>query len=71
MTSPEHVAELKGLGVQRIVNLAMECDKDDYGLRLGDVFDRYYKIAMRDIVEEDGIRNGVREVCGILGERMC
>ncbi|KAL1757099.1 hypothetical protein FB107DRAFT_210071 [Schizophyllum commune] len=71
MTSPEHVAELKGLGVQRIVNLAMECDKDDYGLRLGDVFDRYYKIAMRDIVEEDGIRNGVREVCGILGERLC
>lgn len=68
MTTEEHVEELKGLGVQRIVNLAMECDKNDYGLRLGEVFDRYYKIAMRDIVEEDGIKNGVKEVCGILDD---
>jgi len=68
LTTEEHVRELRELGVKRILNIAAECD-DDQGLRLKEVFDRYYKIPMRDTVEEENIARGVREVCEILGER--
>ena len=68
LTSPEHVKELQELGVKRILNIAAECD-DDHGLKLKEVFDKYYKIPMRDTVEEENIARGVREVCDILG--MC
>ncbi|KAH9476977.1 Dual specificity protein phosphatase 1-B [Psilocybe cubensis] len=67
LTAPEHVAELQALGVKRILNIAAECD-DDHGLRLREVFDKYYKIPMRDTVEEDNISRGVREVCDILDD---
>lgn len=67
LTTPEHVEELRGLGVRRILNIAAECD-DDNGLKLREVFEKYYKIPMRDTVEEDNIARGVREVCDILGE---
>jgi hypothetical protein len=66
LTTPEHVEELQELGVKRILNIAVECD-DDHGLRLREVFDRYYKIPMRDTVEEENVAQGVREVCDILG----
>ena len=66
LTDPEHVEELQDLGVKRILNIAAECD-DDNGLKLKEVFDRYYKIPMRDIVEEENITLGVKEVCEILG----
>ncbi|KAF8658431.1 hypothetical protein AX16_001982 [Volvariella volvacea WC 439] len=67
LTLPEHVAELKSLGVKRILNIAAECD-DDHGLGLREQFERYVKIPMRDTVEEDGIGRGVREVCEILDD---
>lgn len=67
LTAPEHVDELKELGVRRILNIAAECD-DDQGLRLKEVFEKYVKIPMRDTVEEENIARGVREVCEILGE---
>jgi len=67
LTAPEHVEELQGLGVKRILNIAAECD-DDQGLNLRQVFDRYYKIPMRDTVEEENVARGVKEVCEILGE---
>ena len=66
LTSPEHVEELQELGVKRILNIAAECD-DDHGLKLKEVFDKYYKIPMRDTVEEENVAQGVREVCDILG----
>jgi hypothetical protein len=66
LTSPEHVEELQELGVKRIINIAAECD-DDHGLKLKEVFDKYYKIPMRDTVEEENVAQGVREVCDILG----
>ena len=66
LSLPEHVEELQELGVKRILNIAVECD-DDMGLNLREVFDKYYKIPMRDTVEEDNITRGVREVCDILG----
>jgi hypothetical protein len=69
LTDPEHVEELQGLGVKRILNIAAECD-DDNGLKLRDVFDKYYKIPMRDIVEEENIVRGVKDVCEILGTRL-
>ncbi|KAJ7585028.1 hypothetical protein C8J56DRAFT_1014831 [Mycena floridula] len=70
LTLPEHVDELKELGVKRILNMAVECDADDHGLDLNskDVFERYSKIAMRDTVEEENIARGVREVCEILDD---
>ena len=68
LTIPEHVEALQDLGVKRILNIAAECD-DDHGLKLKEVFEKYYKIPMRDTVEEENIAQGVREVCDILG--MC
>ncbi|KDR78369.1 hypothetical protein GALMADRAFT_95060 [Galerina marginata CBS 339.88] len=67
LTDPEHVTALQELGVKRILNIAAECD-DDQGLNLKQVFDKYYKIPMRDTVEEDNIATGVREVCEILDD---
>ena len=32
---------------------------------------RYTKISLRDIVEEDAIARGVRDVCEVLGEFLC
>ncbi|KAJ7248894.1 hypothetical protein B0H12DRAFT_1019895 [Mycena haematopus] len=68
LTLPEHVKELQALGVKRILNIAIECDADDHGLRLREAFERYSKIPMRDTVEEENIARGVREVCEILDD---
>ena len=67
LTSEDHVQELLTLGVKRILNIAVECD-DDQGLRLRKRFDSYTKIPMRDFVEEENVRKGIRSVCDILGE---
>ncbi|KAK7441708.1 hypothetical protein VKT23_016373 [Stygiomarasmius scandens] len=74
-TSWEHVADLKKLGVKRIVNLAAECGPDDWGLGLAKKdsnenvgFEKYVKIAMRDTVEEEGVAKGVKQVCEILDD---
>ncbi|KAJ7452195.1 hypothetical protein B0H11DRAFT_304793 [Mycena galericulata] len=67
LTTSDQVAELQGLGVRRILNIAAECD-DDHGLHLRTVFEKYVKIPMRDTVEEENIARGVREVCEILDD---
>lgn len=67
LTTQEHVGELQELGVRRILNIAAECD-DDQGLRLREVFEKYFKIPMRDTVEEENIAQGVKEVCEILDD---
>ena len=66
LTLPEHVQELKSLGVKRILNIAAECD-DDHGLNLRENFERYVRIPMRDTVEEDQITRGLKEACETLG----
>lgn len=66
LTLPEHVQELKSLGIKRILNIAAECD-DDHGLNLRENFERYVKIPMRDTVEEDQITRGLKEACEMLG----
>ena len=68
LTNEDHVQELLALGVRRILNIAAECD-DDQGLRLRKRFDSYTKIPMRDFVEEENVRKGIRNVCDILGKR--
>ncbi|KAJ6463357.1 hypothetical protein C8R45DRAFT_878169 [Mycena sanguinolenta] len=68
LTLPEHVKELQALGVKRILNIAIECDADDHGLRLREEFERYSKIPMRDTVEEENISRGVRQVCELLDD---
>ncbi|KAH7924457.1 hypothetical protein BV22DRAFT_1066797 [Leucogyrophana mollusca] len=67
LTLPEHVEELKSLGIKRILNIAAECD-DDHGLHLRDVFERYVHIPMRDTVEEDRITRGLKEACDVLDD---
>ena len=67
LTTEDHVQELLALGVKRILNIAAECD-DDQGLRLRKRFDSYTKIPMRDFVEEENVRNGIRSVCDMLGK---
>lgn len=66
-SSPEHVEELQSLGVKRILNIAIECD-DDQGLKLRQKFERYTRIPMRDIVEEENVSYSVREACEALGK---
>ncbi|KAK7055346.1 hypothetical protein R3P38DRAFT_3563979 [Favolaschia claudopus] len=68
LTLPEHVEELRSMGVKRILNIAVECDADDHGLKLREAFEKYVKIPMRDTVEEENIARGVREVCEILDD---
>ena len=70
LTTEEHVKDLEELGVKKILNIAAECD-DDQGLHLRQRFESYVKIPMRDTVEEENIRKGVKEVCDILGEGHC
>jgi hypothetical protein len=66
LVKEEHAAELEGLGVKRILNIAIECD-DDAGLGLRDRF-KYVRIPMRDTVEEVNVSKAMKEVCEILGE---
>lgn len=67
ISSQDEVNELKKLGVQRILNVAIECN-DDEGLHLNEHFERYLRIPIRDIVEESNIGAGIRESCQFLGE---
>ncbi|OCF45442.1 hypothetical protein I317_00688 [Kwoniella heveanensis CBS 569] len=66
ISSQDDVDCLKRLGVKRILNVAIECD-DDAGLDLKKGF-KYHRIPMRDIVEESGIAQGMRESCNILDD---
>lgn len=65
-SSAAHVKELKDLGVKRVVSVALECD-DDQGLELRRNFDKYFRVPMRDTVEEENVGRGVRDVCAFLG----
>ena len=52
LTTQDQVDELKDLG-RRILNMAAECDADDFDLRLRDVFELYckmqsWKVALRN-----------------------
>jgi hypothetical protein len=66
ITTKSDVEELTALGVRRILNVAIECD-DDEGLGLRDVFEKYYRIPMKDSVDESGVSKGIRDACKILG----
>jgi hypothetical protein len=66
-TTPQHVRELERLGVKRIVSVAVECD-DDLGLDLRNKFEKYFRIPMRDTVDEENVGRGARDVCAFLGK---
>ncbi|KAG8872204.1 hypothetical protein FRB97_007886 [Tulasnella sp. 331] len=68
LTNPEQVEELQSRGVQRILNMAMECDSEDYGLDLKRSFDRYLKVPMRDNIEEDRVTKGLRDACSFIDD---
>lgn len=65
-TTHQHVQELEKIGVKRIVSVAVECD-DDQGLELRRRFDKYFRIPMRDTVEEENVGRGARDICAFLG----
>ena len=67
ITSEDDIEVLKRLGVKRILNVALECD-DDEGLMLRDKFERYYRVPMRDTVEESGVGKGMRDACDFLDD---
>lgn len=67
ITTQADVDELQRLGVRRILNVAVECN-DDEGLGLSTVFEKYYRIPMKDSVDESGVGKGIREACEILGK---
>ena len=54
------------LGVKQILNLALECDDRDGEIRRR--FEKYWKIPMRDFVEETGVQKSIEDACRILGE---
>ncbi|WVR05164.1 hypothetical protein IAU60_002176 [Kwoniella sp. DSM 27419] len=66
ITSHDEVDYLSRLGVKRILNVALECN-DDADLGLGKRF-KYHRIPMRDIVEESGVGQGMRESCDFLDD---
>ncbi|KAG9118643.1 hypothetical protein FRC07_006744 [Ceratobasidium sp. 392] len=63
----QHVRELERLGVKRIVSVAIECD-DDQGLDLRGRFEKYFRIPMRDTVEEENVGRGAHDVCAFLDD---
>ncbi|KAG8933221.1 hypothetical protein FRC01_010372 [Tulasnella sp. 417] len=68
MSTEENVEELMGFGVKRILNMAIECEPDDYGLDLDKRFEKYHRIGMRDTVEEDRMSKALKEVCELLDD---
>ncbi len=67
ISSRADVEILVSMGIRRVLNVALECD-DDEGLGLRQAFERYYRIPMKDSVEESGVGKGIRDACDILGE---
>lgn len=68
MSTEENVEELMSFGVKRILNMAIECEPDDYGLDLDKRFEKYNRIGMRDTVEEDRMSKALKEVCELLDD---
>ncbi|WVQ78419.1 hypothetical protein IAT38_000505 [Cryptococcus sp. DSM 104549] len=66
IATPQDVEVLRSLGVKRILNVAKECD-DDQGLGLKGEF-KYHRVPMRDIVEESGVAQGMRDACDFLDD---
>jgi hypothetical protein len=64
------VRELEGLGIKQILNMALEVD-DRPELGLAKHFEKYYKIPMRDFVEETGVQKRIDEACDMLGASAC
>ncbi|KAL8284174.1 hypothetical protein RQP46_004923 [Phenoliferia psychrophenolica] len=65
-TKKEDLDDLERRGVKQVLNLALECDDRD-----GEIarrFDRYWKIGMRDFVEETGVQRSIEEACRILAD---
>lgn len=67
ITSESEVQALRNLGVERILNVAAECN-DDAGLDLRNRFDRYVRLPLRDIIEESGMAKGMRDACDFIGK---
>ncbi|BEJ14435.1 hypothetical protein CspHIS471_0402020 [Cutaneotrichosporon sp. HIS471] len=61
------VEMLVSMGIRRVLNVALECD-DDEGLGLRESFERYFRIPMKDTVEESGVAKGIRDACDILDD---
>ena len=65
---PSDLAQLRELGINEILNLAVECpDKDG---RLEKEFEKYWWEPMRDSVEELGVQNVLIRCCRILSESL-
>lgn len=67
ITTRTDVDALLSLGIRRILNVAFECD-DDEGLDLRTLFERYYRIPMKDSVEASGVGQGIKEAINILDD---
>lgn len=63
-TRKEDLDDLERRGVRQILNLALECDDRDG--EMGRRFERYWRIPMRDFVEETGVQRSIEDACKIL-----
>lgn len=64
-TKNEDLDQLEEKGVKQVLNLALECE--DRNGEIGRRFEKYWKIPMRDFVEETGVQASIDEACRILG----
>lgn len=62
----EDVKTLEGLGVTRILNMAVEVP-DRPELRLAERFEKCKRLPMRDFVEEGNVQLRIDEACAFLG----
>nr|CAG8497262.1 5523_t:CDS:2 [Entrophospora candida] len=56
ITKEEEVEELESKGIRRILNMAFECEDN---LGLNQKFEKYLKVSVKDLVEED-VENGLK-----------
>lgn len=64
--SIDDVETLRKVGVKEVVNMALECE--DEGGKVERAMEKYWKIGMRDFVEEVGVQGSIIEGCRILGK---
>jgi len=64
---PSDLTHLKSLGIQEILNLAVECPPDREG-KLEREFSKYWFEPMRDSVEELGVQDLILKCCRILSQ---
>lgn len=66
-TTASHVSELVGHRIREVLNMALECEDEEGRVKEAMMEGKYWKIGMRDFVEEEGVQESIKRGCEILG----